>query len=117
MKLPLKPTGTSYEEILASLLPLLDELPENWQPPPQKSAAARADERWAKKPTEAVLQDAERADAAVLRRLEEERTAEARRNHYQQLIDRVWQGNLAYQAQLAKLGRPSFHRGPGDPDW
>jgi hypothetical protein len=33
------------------------------------------------------------------------------------LIDRVWQSNLDHQAQLAQLGRPSFHRGPGDPDW
>jgi|SRR5947207_15517059 hypothetical protein len=89
--------------------------------PKPKAAAVRAEERWSEKPTKVVIQDAETHNAAVLRRLEEEereaRRQEARRAQYQQMIDRVWQGNLDYQAELMQLGRPSFHRGPGDPDW
>jgi hypothetical protein len=89
--------------------------------PKPKAAVVRADERWAAKPTEVVLQDAERAEAALLQRIEQERQealqAETRRVNYQLLIDRVWQSNLDHQAHLAQLGRPSFHRGPGDPDW
>jgi hypothetical protein len=88
------------------------------RPKPQpKPAAQLASEHWAKKPTEAVIRDEAAHNEAVLERLREKRQAERRGGQYQMLIDRVWQNQLNMQASLRELGRPSFHKGPGDPDW
>jgi hypothetical protein len=88
--------------------------------PTPKPAAAKAKERWAAKPIEAVVRDEAAHNQTLIERLraerEEARLAEQRRASYQGLIDRVWQSQLDYQAMLAEL-RPSFHKGPGDPDW
>ncbi len=92
-------------------------------PPAPKAATAKAEERWAQpKPLSAVLQDAQRAEAAATERLQREREAESgriaaehRRACYQAEIDAAWQCNLNYQRELAQW--PGCHRGPGDPDW
>jgi hypothetical protein len=88
--------------------------------PAPKPAVQRAEERWSSKPIEAVIRDEAAHNETLIERLraeqEEARRAEDRRAHYQGLIDRVWQSQLDCQTQLAAL-RPSFHRGPGDPDW
>src|SRR5215472_15160069 len=107
------------EQMYARLLAgRLDKPPAPKSPP--KPAAQQAEERWAQKPVEAVIQDEAAHNEAVVERLRAERErkdAELRRAHYQNLIDRIWQNQLDYQAELRGLGRPSFHRGPGDPDW
>ena len=87
--------------------------------PTPKPAVVRAEERWSKpKPAKAVLRDHDAADKAVIEMLERQgRNEEMHRARYQSLIDQVWQSNLDYQAGLRQFGGPSFHRGPGDPDW
>ena len=108
----------THEELLQSFLTLLEPDPPS---PPPKPAAQRAQERWgAQKPIEAVIRDEAAHNETLIERLRAEREAkdaEDRRGHYQGLIDRIWQNQLDCQADLAQLGRPSFHRGPGDPDW
>ena len=89
--------------------------------PAPKSAAVKAKERWSQpKPIEAVVRDEAAHNETLIERLraerEKARQAEDRRAHYQGLIDRVWQTQLDCQAELRGL-HPSFHRGPGDPDW
>jgi hypothetical protein len=84
------------------------------------TALNSAKERWSQpKPIEAVIRDEANANEALVERLRAEREAkdaEFRRANYQALLDRVWQNQLDYQAQLRAF-RPSFHKGPGDPDW
>jgi hypothetical protein len=106
------------EEVMAAFFP--DGVPKHLlrkpaSKPAPKPAAQRAEERWTQKPTEVVIRDEAAHNEAVIKRLRAER--EAKRAWYQTLIDRVWQNQLDYQASLVELGRPSFHRGPGDPDW
>ncbi len=107
-------------------------------PPAPKAATAKAEERWsAQKPLSAVLQDAQRAEAAATERLRQEREemvevvgftsdgkteirrkmtlADYQRALRQAEIDAAWQRNLDYQRELAQW--PGCHRGPGDPDW
>jgi hypothetical protein len=90
--------------------------------PAPKPAAVKAEERWSRpKPIEAVIRDEAAHNEALVERLRAERRAaqeaEFLRSSYQGLVDRVWQNQLDYQASLADLAGPSFHRGPGDPDW
>ena len=89
--------------------------------PAPKPAVVKAKERWSGKPIEAVIRDEAVHNETLIERLraeqEEARQAEERRAYYQGLIDRAWQSQLDCQAELRGLGRPSFHRGPGDPDW
>jgi hypothetical protein len=113
------------EEVMAAFFPdgvpkhLLRKPASKLVPP--KAATQKAKERWSDKPTQAVVREHERAETALLERLEEERCAarweEQRRGYYQGLIDATWQRNLDYQAELAQLGSRTCHRGPGDPDW
>jgi hypothetical protein len=96
--------------------------------PVPKPAAQRAQEAWAQKPTKIVIQDAARAETALLERLErlaEERREERREaqrkeefmTFYQGQIDIAWQRTLDRQAELAELQARCCHRGPGDSDW
>jgi hypothetical protein len=114
------------EEVLAEFFPegipkYLLQKPE----PPPKPAAAKAGERWsAQKPISAVLQDAQRAEAAAterLRREREERSAKAAAQHqlacYQAEIDAAWQRSAAYRAELEQWSVGGCNRGPSDPDW
>jgi hypothetical protein len=117
------------EEVLAAFFPegvpkYLLQKPTS-QPKPA-AATEKAQERWsgAKKPLSAMLQDAQRAEAAATQRLRKEReersaqiAAEHRRACYQAEISAAWQRNLDYQAELAQWGSRTCHRGPGDPDW
>jgi hypothetical protein len=113
------------EEILAEFFP--EGIPKyllQKPAPPPKSAAVKAEERWAaQKPIEAVIRAEAAHNQKLIERLKAEREAiqeakriEARRAQYQATIDCVWQNQLSFQASLAEL-RPSFHKGPGDPDW
>jgi hypothetical protein len=110
----------TYEEAMAEFFP--EGVPWHLvkRKPQPKPAAAKAKERWAQKPIEAVIRDEAAHNETLIGRLRAERRAaeqaEFRRAQYQALIDSVWQSQLDHQAQLAEL-RPSFHRGPGDPDW
>ena len=109
-----------YQEMMASRLP--KPKPKPAPKPVPKPAAQRAQDRWSDKPLSAVLQDAQRAEAAATERLRREResdriAAEHKRALYQAEIDAAWQRNLDYQAELRGLGRPSFHKGPGNADW
>jgi hypothetical protein len=109
----------TFDEKVELLLKSFTPLPRPKLAP--KPAAQRAEERWAvQKPIEAVIRDEAAHNETLIERLrteqEEARRAEQHRGYYQGLIDSVWQSQLDCQAQLAEL-RPSFHRGPGDPDW
>jgi hypothetical protein len=89
--------------------------------PAPKPAVQKAQERWSQKPIEAVIRDEAAHNETLIERLKDERRAaqeaEFLRGQYQGLIDRVWQNQLDYQSHLADLAGPSFHKGPGDPDW
>jgi hypothetical protein len=105
-----------YQEMMASRLPTPKAVPKA----APKPAVVKANERWSQKPIEAVIRDEAAHNQTLIERLRAEREAkdaELRHALYQGLIDVVWQNQLDCQAELRGLGRPSFHKGPGDPDW
>jgi hypothetical protein len=107
-----------YQEMMASRVPKPKPAP--------KPAAIKAEERWAApKSISAVLQDAQRAEAAATERLRKEREAEREKDERfaqeyrlqcrQAEIDAAWQRSTAYRAELAQWR--GCNRGPGDRDW
>jgi hypothetical protein len=116
-------------------------------PPPKPTPTSKAQERWDKKPTEAVIQDATVHNHALAERMRNE-TAEQRRQRayakelaewhaqgqdprikYQRQLGAWWQSKLDAEAALREddyvmVGgfmerryRSSCHRGRGDSDW
>jgi hypothetical protein len=105
-------------------------------PPPKPTPTTKADERWAQKPTEAVIQDATRHNHAVAERLTMEQRRQQQyakevaeynaQNHYQHQLDQWWASTCAVAAaedDYVMIGgflerrRPSCHRGRNDSDW
>jgi hypothetical protein len=111
------------QELLASFRPQ--------SPPPKPTPAMKAEERWATKPTEVVIQDATRGNDALARRMEVERRELAQENlraRYQRQLDRWWQSKLDAEAALddgyveiagfrERRYKTTCHRGKGDPDY
>jgi hypothetical protein len=109
----------TFEEEVELLLKSFTPVPKA-KPHAPKPAAVKADERWSPKakPLGAVLQDAQRAEAAATERLRKERSekiaGEYRLACRQAQIDAAWQRNLDYQRELEQWR--GCNRGPGDPD-
>jgi hypothetical protein len=59
----------------------------------ERKAKARAAKRWGPLPTVVLVQDAQRAEAVLLARLQ----------HEPEFVDQVWQANFAYHARLSAL--------------
>ena len=118
------------EQIIARLQAARLDRPRPQAPPPKPEV--KAQERWAKQPTEAVIQQATLGNDALARRMEQERKeltqAENVRERYQRELDRWWQSKLDAEASLddgydystgykERRYKATCHRGPGDSDW
>ena len=118
------------EQIIARLQAARLDRPRQPAPPPKPEV--KAQERWTKQPTEAVIQSATLGNDALARRMEQERKELAQgedvRQRYQRELDRWWQSKLDAEASLddgydystgyqERRYKSTCHRGPGDSDW
>jgi len=122
----------TYEDIYADLQVARIDRPK----PAPEPAAVKAEERWAAKHTEAVIQDATRGNDALARRMQQERKEMAQYNadgqdprvRYQRELDAWQQSKLDAETALddgyveiagfrERRYRTTCHRGCNDPDW